>query len=97
MLLRRRAVALPLVVLPLVVLREASALANEQWTKVDIGGKTAKLRVVKRPRPSLQLRYRSSRRVDGVGRHPCAPGAAQHTRSSRRVHLYTRRTTLRRP
>ena len=29
---------------PLVVLRRASALAaNEQWTKVDVGGKTAKL------------------------------------------------------
>ena len=30
---------------PLVLVRRASSLANEQWTKVDVGSKTARLRV----------------------------------------------------
>ena len=56
---------------PLVVLRRASALAaNEQWTKVDVGGKTAKLRVDYFDTPMKQPKAKKGRVADRTGCRP---------------------------
>ena len=57
--------------------------ANEQWTKVDVGGKTAKLRVDYFDTPMKQLKAkraagRGPHRVPPVARGAAAAGAPPH-------------------
>ena len=64
MVLVRRASALAAV-------RRASALAtNEQWTKVDVGGKTAKLRVDYFDTPMKQPKAKKGKIADRTGCRP---------------------------
>ena len=55
---------------PLVLVRRASSLANEQWTKVDVGGKTAKLRVDYFDTPMKQPKTKKGRVADRTGCRP---------------------------
>jgi len=55
---------------PLVLVRRASSLANEQWTKVDVGGKAAKLRVDYFDTPMKQPKAKKGKIADRTGCRP---------------------------